>query len=176
MVANPGWQRAESGVQTTPSDRPGRETLCQECGEPVDRDWRFCPNCQEPLRERGLRRHSAEVDVRRDNAGTSGSMILLAVLGGMGVLLTLWLGLAVRNQAFVSDLSAPVLGSLVAGLFVVGLIASVTVLAGNRNRGPGATVGLIAFRSLAFAGVAFLVLGALGLFLFIGCMAAFSGR
>jgi hypothetical protein len=169
IVANPGWRRGASGVQNAADDRPERQAVCQECGEPVDREWRYCPNCQEPLRERGRRRRTADIDVRRDSKGTSVVLILLAVVGCLG--LSLMVPLAVGQAAGAGDLT--VLGWFVAGSFLVGVLAVVTVLAGNRNQGPAAAVGSIAFRSLAIAGVVFLALSlfcvASGIVLLVAC-------
>jgi hypothetical protein len=168
-VPKPVGQPSAAAVQTAPSDRGDSMTECQECGERVNREWRYCPNCQEPLGGARRRGPYADVDVRRDSTGMSVWMILLAILGGTGIALMLLGGISAGNEGLFV-----VVGWVVAILFVVGLIAALTVLLSNRKRSPAATVGLIAFRSLAFAGMAFLALFlfcvAVGIFFFVVCM------
>jgi hypothetical protein len=168
-VPNPGGQPSASAVQVAPTDRGESMAECQECGERVNRDWRYCPNCQEPVGGPRRRRSYADVDVRRDNTGMSVWMILLAILGGIGIALMLLGGISAGNEGLFA-----VVGWVVGILFVVGLIAALTVLLSQRKRSAAATVGLIAFRSLAFAGMAFLALFlfciAVGIFFFVVCM------
>src|SRR5579862_3856967 len=56
-----------AAIQTATPEREERDATCQECGEPVGRDWRYCPKCQEPLWVRARRGSSLAADVRRDN-------------------------------------------------------------------------------------------------------------
>jgi hypothetical protein len=167
-VANPGGQPSASAVQVAPRDGGDSMTECQECGERVNREWRYCPNCQEPLGGTRRRRSYADVDVRRDSTGVSVWMILLAILGGTGISLMLLGSISAGKEGLFA-----VVAWVVAILFVVGLIAALTVLLSSRKRSPAATVGVIAFRSLAFAGMAFLALFlfcvAVGIFFFVVC-------
>jgi hypothetical protein len=64
------------------ADRP-RRNRCPHCGRDVERMWRTCPFCEEPLR-------GFDVDVRRDTGRTSALLIVLAVFGVLGVALTGW--------------------------------------------------------------------------------------
>ncbi len=141
------------GIQTAVSQQEERDAKCGECGEPVGRDWRYCPACQEPLWvRRGRRGRSVAADVRRDNAWIQVPMILLATLGGVGVLLMLYMGLGVAaNGEFTA------LGIILASLFAIGLVSALSVVVGRRGTSAAQTIGLIAYRSLAVAGVVVLV-------------------
>jgi Double zinc ribbon len=90
---------AQTGVTEAPLPRPiadaaEREarSVCPNCGRDVERSWRFCPNCEEPLR--GRRRRSdipeLELDVRRDNTGSKVVGIVLGCLLIGGVVLILF--------------------------------------------------------------------------------------
>jgi hypothetical protein len=72
-------------VQTAPS--PQGAITCPTCGERAEGAWRYCPVCREDLRRPGHRTYGpgADVDVRRDQRGTSLMLILQAVLGGFGL-------------------------------------------------------------------------------------------
>jgi len=143
---------ATDATQTTGPERDEPEATCRECGEPVGRDWRYCPKCQEPLWVRGRRGRSVVSDVRRDNVWIQVPMALLATLGGIGVVLMLFMGLGVA-----SDGQFTTLGIILAALFVIGLVSALSVAVGGRTRGAAQAIGLIAYRSLAVAGVVVLV-------------------
>jgi hypothetical protein len=168
-VPRTGSSPPPAGVRTQPGEPPGSEPVCQECGEVVGRDWRYCPNCQEPLGMRGLRGRSLDYDVRRDNTFLRISMILLAVLGGCGISWMLLTGVADVNEG-----DFTMLGFVLAGVFVVGLIAALTVVFGPGKKTGIQAVGLAAYRSLTIAGIAvllfFLFSMAFGIYLLAMCL------
>ena len=168
-VPNPAHPAGAAGVQAAPPARADTELSCQECGETVGRSWRYCPNCQEPLRGRSSRGRSAHTDVRRDNTFVQVCMILLATLGGTGVVLMLLAGLGA-----VTDGDYSFLGYVVAGLFVVGLIGALTVVFSKQKRTTAQAIGVAAYRTLTLAGAVALLLClscvALGIYLFAMCL------
>jgi DNA-directed RNA polymerase subunit M/transcription elongation factor TFIIS len=139
---------ATDAIQTTVPERAEPDATCDECGEPVGRDWRYCPKCQEPLWVQRRRGRSVVADVRRDNVWIQVPMALLATLGGIGVVLMLYMGLGVAASGEFTTL-----GIVLATLFAIGLGSALTVVVGGRARGAGQAMGLIAYRSLAVAGV-----------------------
>ncbi len=171
-VPNPAHPAGTTGSQSAPTVRAESATTCPECGEPVGRNWRFCPNCEAPLRSPFPGGRSAPVDVRRDNTFVQVCMILLATLGGMGVVLMLLAGFGAA-----SDGDFTFLGYLVAGLFVVGLIGALTVVFSKGKGSTAHAIGLAAYRSLTLAGAIVLLVvlscSALGIYLFAMC---FQGK
>jgi hypothetical protein len=164
----------QEGITATAATAPGSESLCPECGDPVGRGWRYCPNCQEPLWDRGprRRRRSMELDVRRDNSSLRQCMIVLAVLGSLGIVWVLPQGvLAAEEGQFTSG----GFGFALAGLFVIGLISSITLLFSKGPMSTGRAIGLVAFRSLALTGIVILLCLAVIIFLIIACIAT-DGR
>jgi hypothetical protein len=79
-------------------------------------------------------------------------MILLATLGGVGVLMMLYMGLGVA-----ADGEFKALGIVLATLFAIGLVSALSVVVGRRYTSTAQAIGLIAYRSLAVAGVIVLV-------------------
>jgi hypothetical protein len=158
-----------SAIQESRDTAP--QPPCPSCGGSVDREWHFCPACQESLRDddRDHRRRTLDVDVRRDSTLLTVGMILLATFGGIGIVVMLLVGFATASEG-----QYQVLAYILAGLFVTGLIAALTVALGQKKRGRASAVGLVAFRSLTFAGVAvllvFLVCVAAGIYFCIACL------
>jgi hypothetical protein len=152
-----------AGIQTTPS-APVPRTTCPACGESIEGSWRYCPRCQEDLRRPGVPRRStgADVDVRRDQRGTSVFLLLLAVLGslgfGYGVLVSL---------SFLDEGTAWPLAIFLAVVLGVGSLSAVCVY--NKPQSPtGARgVGHVVLRTLAGLGCLFGVLILVGIASFI---------
>jgi uncharacterized paraquat-inducible protein A len=156
---------ARQGVTTAPANVPELER--------VGAQWRFCPNCEEPLWRQGRhgRERSIELDVRRDNTALTVCMILLAVLGGTGLALTLLAAAAVQAADGKPDM--PISIALIV-LFVSGLIGSLTVVLRKDKPSTGRAIGLAAFRSLTIAGILFLLFClacvAVGIYVFVACL------
>jgi hypothetical protein len=164
--------RASASIQTTPSppaagirtapSPPVPKTTCPACGETIESTWRYCPFCQEDLRGPGGPRRIAgtDVDVRRDQRGTSVFLILLAVLGGLGfgygllgslaglsdgtawplvLFLAVVLGIGVFSAARVYNKPQPPAGARGVGRVVVHTLAGIGCLVG--------TLGLLGFAS-----------------------------
>jgi hypothetical protein len=76
-------------VQPQPPAEPAAP-VCPCCRERVERGWRICPYCEEPLhRSPALRADLPQLDVRRDTRGTTGGLFVLGVLGGIGLVVLL---------------------------------------------------------------------------------------
>jgi hypothetical protein len=86
QLPNPAAVTPAAGVQAGPS--PPTPAFCPKCGEAVEASWRYCPACHEDLRQPAVWGFGAatDSDVRRDQWGTSVSLILLAVFGGLGLI------------------------------------------------------------------------------------------
>jgi hypothetical protein len=173
-------QPGQHGITPTPANTPELEGVCPECGEPVGRNWRYCPNCEESLWDRGSRgrRRSMELDVRRDNTAFRVVMILLAALGGVGIVLLLLEGLTEAVQPTVTGApgTPAFLLFVLAGLFVVGCISALTVLFSKEEMGAGRAIGLAAFRSLVIVGLITLLAVAALIFVCVGCVAVYGNK
>jgi LSD1 subclass zinc finger protein len=96
-VAGAQQAAAAPGIQTEPTPAPPplpapvaaapEPTSCPRCGRGLERGWAYCPDCStrvgEPLP--GADWDSADHQARRDSRGTSVTLLLLAVLGGLGL-------------------------------------------------------------------------------------------
>ena len=141
---------------------------CPACGKPQNAEWRFCPYCKYGGVGRSVRRGSlsADHDVRRDTKGTGCGLIGLAVLGAIGLALSL-----LPSFGFATDLHS--IGPLVPITLVVLVLAGVatgTMFARTRANPSARTVGRVIFGTLVGAGVLALVILAGLVFLFIACM------
>jgi hypothetical protein len=104
---------------------------CPNCGRDVERSWRFCPRCEEPLggRRRGPRIPELERDVRRD-VGTVQivAMVLGALLIVGAVAFFLCGGMELVGSDFDSAITACV---VLVGIVLAGLAA---IAIGSRNK------------------------------------------
>ena len=130
-----------------------------------------CPWCEEPLSGRPDRRYGRpDIDVRRDQKGTSCSLIALAVLGGIGVVFMGFQAAVALNQGYYQPLITLVVGLL----FLAGLT---TIIVFVRSRGnPGASGWRrVVVGTLALVGTLTASVLALLVFLFVVCIAAIAG-
>jgi hypothetical protein len=171
LVPNPHLGAVEAVGET-----PSRETSCPRCGKPVEKQWRFCPNCEAVLAgpRRGARGVYFDDEVRRDRTGTSVILILLAVLGGIGMCAYLWAGVAALEEGTWQLLAGVILGVLFLALVSTGIMYYRT-----RNDPSRRGVGRVVVGTLALTGGLFglsCVLGvAFVLYFFIACLMNPSG-
>jgi hypothetical protein len=141
----------EQPAPSVQADRPEpreRGPSCPNCGRVVEAIWVTCPWCEEPLRGRHDRSYGRpDLDVRRDRTGTGAALIVLAVLGGLGVLAFGIQAVGALSEGYFQ----PLISLLVALLFLAGLT---TIIVFVRSRGnPGAAgVRRVVVGTLAMAG------------------------
>jgi hypothetical protein len=145
-IPNPQAGDTSAAVQTTPSPPP--------------------PAVLATGVQRGPRRLSSpdvDVDVRRDNRGTSALMIVLAVFGGLGVAYALSIGFALAQE---SKSLQPILYLLVF-LAVITLISGLVVLT-RPSATLGANIGRTILGVLSITGAIIVVgvLSAVAFFIF----------
>jgi hypothetical protein len=166
QIPNPRRQEvpAAAGIQTELAPARPVVPTCPFCEEAVEPSWRFCPNCNAPLRE-PRRTHAAPVDdeVRKDTRNASGCIIFLAVLGGVGSFLVLmtWLKFAGSDAGAVGE-------AFLIFFCVLALAAVVAIV--QLARGKTATAGKVVVGTLATFGGLILVWFAFLVFLFIVCL------
>jgi hypothetical protein len=157
--------QAAAGIQTAPSP-PAARTTCPACGETVEGTWRYCPVCQEDLRRpRAPRRGvgaGADVDVRRDQGGTSVLLIILAVLGGLGFGYGVLVSVALLGEGTAWPLAIFL-------ALVLGIAAFSAVRVYNRPQPPTGALGVgrVVVRTLAGIGCVFGVLVTVGFAAFV---------
>jgi hypothetical protein len=151
--------------------QPAITTLpCPRCGKPVERAWRRCPYCEEPLRRSRAQTSLASVDaeVRRDTGAIGGGLILLAALGGLGIALFFFRASAAAARGGAQPL---VIGLVV--LLFLALLSTGIVLWRTRENPAKRGIGRVVFGTLALAGTLIAGTFLLGLaalvFLFIAC-------
>jgi len=130
------------------------EPQCPRCGKPVERPWRVCPFCEEPLRglETSKRLPVADDDVKKDGTGTIIGLIILAVMTLCGIIYFFALG--------GPDLFAGSSGSAtvwMVGLVVVGVMVAGTVLIVMNVRGTSGKVASAFLGSMAIASTMVLI-------------------
>jgi hypothetical protein len=154
-----------------PASQPGG--TCPRCGKHVEPYWRFCPNCEAVLR--GPRRSAVgkvvDEDVHRDTRGTSVFLILLAVLGGLGLIFYVFAGVASLKDGGGSALLAIALGILFLGMITTGIMFWRT-----RDNPSQRGLGRVLIGTLAMTGGLIVVSCIAGVavfaFFFIACLAA----
>jgi hypothetical protein len=149
---------------------------CPECGKTIEADWQRCAHCGASLAEprkpsvlaRDKRRAWVEEDVRRDSRGIGVGVIVLAVLGGIGLVQIL----AVAGSAAIQGQRGPFIGVI----YTVALLALITSGFMLSRYNPDAIgVARIMVNTLALLGFLFLLLLALLVFVFVVCVAAVIG-
>jgi hypothetical protein len=142
-IANPQAPDASSGVQT---------------GAPAARPSTPAPSAVTPRVEwtRGV-----DGDVRRDSRGTSGCLVLLATLGGIGVVSLAWLSLAIGAQAVIFTLIA---------LLVLTVISVAWVARHPREEAEGSVASRTVFGVLVISGTIMLLVIAVLIFFLVVCM------
>jgi len=155
------------GVQTEPTERGAAGPACPRCGRAVEPLWLTCPWCEEPLRGgRPGAEGRPDLDVRRDRQGTGVALMILAVIGGLGILL-IGANLAALGQ-FVGYQGLGVY--VVALLFLAGLSTIVVFVRSGGN--PGAAgFRRVVVGTLAIAGVIILTVIAVIACVFTVCVA-----
>jgi hypothetical protein len=174
---------AITGIQTEPPAAGGpatggpASTTCPDCGHAIQEGWYFCPECGASLRGQRPRGRPSEVDldVRRDSRRTGVGLILLAVLGGLGILYIL-----VGGAVMMGEGEPGLLLVLVVGLGILGGLSAWQVSRRGQATTTAARVGQTVFGVLTKAGIllaALLILGLAALtFLFIACMTSGGPR
>jgi hypothetical protein len=145
-VGNPNVLETSSATAVT--DHPGpvppvEEVLaCSGCGRPIDRRWRVCPHCAEPLTVRPTARRNEWIDgeVRGD---TNRGGVLAKALGGLlllGVVIFLLAGGPGLLRASPDAGLSLTIGICVLAATVAGVVA---LLSGRKNPAAGAVSGLL---------------------------------
>jgi hypothetical protein len=88
----------------------------------LEKGWRFCPYCEEKLGAVRRREPELDEDVRRDRKGTSVILIILAILGGFGLLSYASMALSALAHQEYSYFLILVLGLLFLGLISTGIV------------------------------------------------------
>ena len=109
---------------------------------------------------------SVDVDVRRDSRRTSGCLIALAVLGGIGVSWALLGSVVVASESGTLEILFTVLGVLL--VFTVS--SGLGVFLFRRSATAGANIGRTILGVLAMSGVLVLLLVAGLIFMFVACL------
>jgi len=149
---------------------------CPLCGEHVEPAWQFCPNCQAALRgsNRGRVVRIVDEDVRRDTKRTSIVLILLAVLGGLGLVYFIWVGTGYFPGA---GGGWEVLFAVLIGVPFLGLITTGIMFYRTRYDPSQRGIGRVVVGTLAMIGGLLVISCLFGLvviaFFFVACL---SGR
>jgi hypothetical protein len=113
-------------------------------------------------------------DVRRDTRGTSVVLILLAVLGGLGLLFYFWIGLGSLQQGGSQILIAVTLTFLFLSLLTTGIMFWRT-----RDNSSERGIGRVILGTLAMTGVLFALSCGIGLamiiYFFVACLTSLPG-
>lgn len=147
-----------------------RPTTCRRCGRRVERQWRFCPYCEAVLfgPRRGARGGFDDV-VRRDRTGTNVLLILLAVLGGFGLLAYLTAAVSTFKDGGLQLLIAIIVGVLFLAMISTGIMFWRT-----RHRPEERGVGRVIVGTLALTGGLFglgcVLSVATFVFFFVACL------
>ena len=147
-----------------------RATTCRRCGRHVEAQWRFCPYCEAVLfgPRRGARGGFDDV-VRRDRTGTNVLLILLAVLGGFGLLAYLAAAVASFDEG-----GWRLLVGIVLGLFFLFMISTGIMFWRTRNRPEERGIGRVIVGTLALTGGLFglgcVLSVATFVFFFVACL------
>jgi hypothetical protein len=102
-----------------------------------------------------------DVDVRRDSQGTSGCMIVLMVLGGLGLGLFALTGLAAGREGLMFFLGVPA---------VLAISSAIAVFLRPSEATAGSELGRIFRALLAISGVVVLLIVSILIFLFVVCL------
>jgi phage FluMu protein Com len=149
----------------------GRPTSCRRCGRRVEEQWRFCPYCEAVLfgPRRGARGGGFDDVVRRDRTGTNVLLILLAVLGGFGLLAYL----AAAISTF-KDGGAQLLIGIFVGVLFLAIISTGIMFWRTRNRPEERGIGRVIVGTLALTGGLFgagcVLSVATFVFFFVACL------
>jgi hypothetical protein len=141
----------------------------------MEENWRCCPSCGRSRRGPQLQSplSDLDLDVRRDHQRTSGCMVVLAVIGVLGILYFIGLGMNWGPRA------GGMWATLLIGLLFCAGISALRVYTRPQPPTGGQGVGRVLFGTLALAGAVIgaglLLLLAIGLFLFVVCLAG-AGR
>jgi hypothetical protein len=147
---------------------PGRAAECPCCGYAIEPNWAYCPECSTRLREPlpGMDWDTPDRQIRKDARGTSVTLTLLAVLGGVGLF-----------GAAVSAFNQPDPGGFLVLILIVMVLAAVSTgmmyartTKNPQERGIGRVVkGTLALAGGLMAGSC-LITVAVWAFLFVACL------
>jgi hypothetical protein len=162
------------GSAASPAPRPpalaAGEDACPNCGQLVERSWRYCPYCDAPLDEGWShpgRDETAEADVRRDTSAIGIGFGVLGLLGGLGMILFFCSGglSGIRTRSGAEQ--AATIG-MVVGLVLFGLVIGGIVL-GGLGKSPGGRVASSILGGIALAVLATAVAISGLIYMFAGC-------
>ncbi len=150
---------------------------CPECEKPIQANWSNCLHCGTSLVEprkpstfltSDKGRAWVENDVRRDTRGAGIGMILLAVLGGIGLMQMLAVAVtgAIHGQAWI-------IKNVIISVTTLALITTGFMI--NRHNPEDIGVGRVVVGTLALIGIIFLFFLAMMIFVFAVCAAIFVG-
>jgi hypothetical protein len=168
---NPAVAPVDRPARSSPPPASEPDATCPRCGKHVETSWRFCPNCEAVLRgqRRGAVGKVVDEDVHRDTRGTNVFLILLAVLGGLGLIFYIFAGVASLKNGGGSALLAIALGILFLGLITTGIMFWRT-----RDNPSQRGLGRVILGTLAMTGGLIMVSCVTGFavfaFLFIACL------
>jgi hypothetical protein len=160
-VVNPNALMTADARRERAAEPSGEEPICPECGREVKRSWRMCPFCEAPLRRARARSlPSVDDEVRRDTTGLGIGLIVLAVLGGVGIIVFLCGG-GLKDMRM-ADTQAVAMGAILFGIFLlVPAIAGIVLTVRGREPGSrilGGILGAVGVGLLVAAlGVSFLI-------------------
>jgi hypothetical protein len=130
-VGNPQVLLPPDGVTPAPPPAPppgpaADEAVCPACGRRVERGWRVCPSCEEPLGRRAVALRTADADDEAvgDTKGVGLILVVLGLLGAVGVIFFLCGGGADRmsdakhTAAIAFFVTFVLLGLVVAGMSI----------------------------------------------------------
>jgi hypothetical protein len=130
----PGAPHREEFLSET-AEVPVVRRLCPECRQPVESSWRFCPNCDFPLRARRrvLRDRPVDAEVKSD---ATVSIVVMSILGALVLFgIVIFVSSGGLDLAFFSGPSGGRF-LLLAGVGIVVVLVGVGVLV-RASKGPG---------------------------------------
>jgi hypothetical protein len=158
----------------TISVEPAGKT-CPSCGAHVEREWKYCPLCQGPLRGAKRKRppvRRADLDVSEDREKTRRGLLVLIVFGGLAAVEALWtlFGALIGSH----KRALPLLYLVVISALLFGAVILVRAARGEPVRLGGVVVsGLALFAVMCLVGL--LLVAAFFMFLFMLCAAGSNG-
>lgn len=165
-VPIPETPREPDAVQAERPRRAESGMACPRCGRAVEAIWVSCPWCEEPLRGRGDGRHGRpDLDVRRDTKRTSGVLIALAVVVGLGVAFAAWQAFTLTDKQADQRLLYTVGLLFLAGLSTLFVYLRFVYPRSGGNPGAGGVRRVVG--AFAVAGVLTLLSACLGLALVV---------
>ncbi len=147
---------------------------CPECGQPVERGWRYCPHCDAVLVHRGPPPEPLDAEVRGDMGLVGGGLTLLALLGGLGMIL-FYCGGGLGSVHSKSEAQGAAGIGMGVGVVLFGLAVTGMVV-GGLSRGEGSRIGSIIIGALALTVLGFAILVTVVLYAFAGCFEPCGGR